>query len=109
MQHSASANDGPSPSAGADLLLVAALLGVLTGLAWGVIWVQNAATPDAAVVPWLGSVPPVVAALCGAALLGVRSAYAPLPRLRRFLTRTGILGLVGAAILAVCVIWIRFV
>lgn len=106
MHAPAPASDRPSPSPGADLVLVAALLGVLTGVAWGVIWVQNAATTDADLEPWLGAVPPVTAAVCSAALLAVRSAYEPLPRLRRFLTRVAIAGLLCAGVLAVCVVWI---
>ena len=96
-------SDGPSPTAIADLILVIALIGVLTGLAWGVIWVQNAAAADTDASRWLGALPPAIAALCGGALLGVRRVYGSLPKLRRFLTRTGYLGLVGAGVLAVLV------
>ncbi len=106
MHQPAHPRDGPSPTAVADFVLVAALLGVLTGLAWGVIWVQNAASPEAEAVRWLGAVPPIVAALCGCALLAVRRTYDGLPRLRRFLTRMGTLGLAGALALAICVAWI---
>jgi len=106
-EHSASsAIDDPSPSAGADLLLVVSLLGVLFGLAWGVIWVQGAMTTEAEISLWLGSLPPFVAALSGGGLLGVRAAYAELPRLRHFLTRMGRLGLVGAVILVACLAWV---
>ena len=92
--------DAPQPL-GADLVLVVALLTVLTGLAWGVIWVQNAATATQGVPAWQGAVPPAAAALGAAFLLGVRRAYAPLPRLRCFLTRMAALGVAGAAALAI--------
>jgi len=73
-----------------------------------VIWVQAAVTTDGDPVIWLGAIPPATAALSGAALLGVRSAYESLAQLRRFLTRMGYLGIGGAAILAACVAWIAF-
>jgi hypothetical protein len=98
--------DSPSPSPTADLILVAALLGVLTSLAWGVIWVQNAAAVDAEFSPWLGAVPPAAAALSGGALLLVRSSYAGLERLRAFLSRIATIGLGGAAFLALSAAWI---
>lgn len=100
------ARDAPSPTAVADLLLVVSLLGTLFGLAWGVIWVQGAATTTGDVSLWLGATPPLLSALAGGGLLGVRVAYPELPRLRGFLTRMGGLGLAGAAVLAACVAWI---
>ena len=103
MHARSSTSDGPSPTAAADLILVMALIGVLTGLAWGVIWVQNATTVEADATRWIGAIPPVVSAICGGALLGLRSVYSSLPRLRRFVTRTGYLGLIGAGVLAVLV------
>ena len=105
MHAPAPVSDRPSPSPVADFVLVAALLGVLTGVAWGVIWVQNAASSDDVVSPWLGLVPPTTSAACGLALLGVRSVYAGLPRLRRFLTRMAWFGIGGAVLLAACVAW----
>lgn len=108
MHASAPVSDRPSPSPGADLVLVLALLGVLSGVAWGVIWVQNAATAEQAVSPWLGLVPPATAAACGGALLAVRRAYASLPRLRRFATHVATLGLGAAVILTLCVAWIAW-
>jgi hypothetical protein len=105
----APATDRSSPSPGADLVLVVALLGVLTGVAWGVIWVQNAATADEQVSAWLGLVPPATAAACGGALLAVRSTYATLPRLRRFLTRVAWFGIAAAVVLAVFVASITLV
>ncbi len=106
MEQAARSADQPSPSTGADVLLAVSLLGVLIGLAWGVTWVHNAATAEDAVALWQGAIPPLAAALGGFLLLRVRASYGPLPRLRRFLTRTGLLGLGGAAILAAGVAWI---
>jgi len=100
------ATDRPSPSPGADLLLVVAFLGVLLALSWGVIWVQSAATAERDTSLWLGVVPPALAALSGSALLRVRASFPSLARLRLFLTRVAVLGLGGAALLSACFGWI---
>ena len=102
MHASAPPTDGPSPSAVADLVLAAALIGVLTGLAWGVTWLEAAPHGPTDAV-WPGALPPVVSALSGGVLLAVRRSYGDLPRLRRFLTGAGLLGLAGAVVLAVFV------
>lgn len=107
MHASAPPTDGRSPSAVADLVLVAALIGVLMGLAWGVAWLEGA--PHGATdAVWPGALPPAVAAVSSGVLLAVRRAYGDLPRLRRFLARVGWAGIVGAVVLAVFVAHLAF-
>jgi len=99
MHASSPSADGRSPSAVADLVLVAALIGVLMGLAWGVAWLEGAPHGPTDAV-WPGVLPPAVAAVSSGVLLAVRRAYRDLPRLRRFLTGVGWAGLAGAVVLA---------
>ena len=98
MHGPAPATDASSPSKGADFALVLSLLLVLTGLASGIVWSQQAGSGGA---EWRGIVRPRTAGAAALALRRRRAAGPELPRLRRFVTRVAAGGLVGCAALLV--------